>query len=326
MKITIRIYRSHDFDLMALCQAESVAFAQAVKQAIIAYYCGEQFHYEVRKTRPVDPKTMPLVMTFTLDISDFDEPGIERWLSGISKGSRNCCFKAIFRHYLADPCMAFFREDETATPVEEVEQAPVAMPRNFRRSRKREMTGREWVDAVANGSINKKKHAPKPRDLDEILKPRENRKETVSYVGASGNERVPSHIEPERTGNATYTSPAHQEISNNSPGMEPVPSDPAYQPQGSYEPAPYMESESSYDENANEGSLDTAPANRYGTADADPYNVGDAGVIGENESGSNDPGLFHDTGIADQKEKHTSREDDAGDEEFDAFAAFESMM
>ena len=86
MKITIRIYRTHDFDLMSLYQAGNIPLAQVMKKAIIAYYCGEHFRFTVERESIPDLKAMPLVVNLLLSISDYDAPGIEHWIAGLQKG------------------------------------------------------------------------------------------------------------------------------------------------------------------------------------------------------------------------------------------------
>lgn len=170
MKITIRIYRTHDFDLMSLYQAGNIPLAQVMKQAIIAYYCGEHFRFTVDRESIPDLKAMPLVVNLLLSISDYDAPGIEHWIAGLQRGYRNSCFKSIFRHYLDDPCMAFYREDGCITRPVEVAEKPVPFPKPSRKKReKQERTTQEWLDAVADGSIDREQKGKKPRDLDEIL-------------------------------------------------------------------------------------------------------------------------------------------------------------
>lgn len=170
MKITIRIYRTHDFDLMSLYQAGNIPLAQVMKKAIIAYYCGEHFRFTVERESIPDLKAMPLVVNLLLSISDYDAPGIEHWIAGLQKGYRNSCFKSIFRHYLDDPCMAFYREDGCITRPIEMAEKPVPFPKSSRKKReKQEHTTQEWLDAVADGSIDRKQKGRKPRDLDEIF-------------------------------------------------------------------------------------------------------------------------------------------------------------
>lgn len=168
MRITIRIYRTHDFDLMSLYQSGDIPLAKAMKKAIIAYYCGEHFRFDVKRNKTPDIKNMPLVVNLLLHISDYDAPGIEHWISGLLKGYRNSCFKSIFRHYLNDPCMTFYREDGIITKPVEVAKDPVKFPKLMHR-KKTEYSAQEWLDAVADGSIERKRKGKKPRDLDEIF-------------------------------------------------------------------------------------------------------------------------------------------------------------
>ena len=85
----------------------------AIKKAVIAYYNGERFTFDVTISQKIEPSDMPLVITTSIVITERDSAGITEWLSGFRPGYRNCCLKNILRHYLEDPGIACFRDDAT---------------------------------------------------------------------------------------------------------------------------------------------------------------------------------------------------------------------
>lgn len=109
----LRIYKTHDHDLMALHQTGTLDIAKAAKAAVIAYYKGERFRFDLKFGQYPDSKAMPSVAAFQIE---FDEEldralGILDWLDTFEDGYRNCCIKGILRFYLADPCISMFRRD-----------------------------------------------------------------------------------------------------------------------------------------------------------------------------------------------------------------------
>lgn len=109
----LRIYKTHDHDLMGLHQTGTLDIARAAKAAVIAYYKGERFRFDLKPGKYPDSKGMPSVASFQIEFDDeLDEaPGILKWLDTFEDGYRNCCIKAILRFYLADPCIFLFRRD-----------------------------------------------------------------------------------------------------------------------------------------------------------------------------------------------------------------------
>lgn len=109
----LRIYKTHDHDLMSLHQTGALNIPKAAKAAVIAYFKGEQFRFELRMDKRPDSKAMPTVAAFQIEFDDILDgaPGIQEWLDTFEDGYRNCCIKAILRFYLADPCISMFRTD-----------------------------------------------------------------------------------------------------------------------------------------------------------------------------------------------------------------------
>lgn len=193
MKLTIRIYRTHDFDLMALYQTGAISLASAMKKAIIAYYNGEYFKFAIQKTENPDPASMPLVRSFILNISNQDSPGIEEWIAGIMKGYRNCCIKAILRHYLEDPCMAFFREDGHRHDLIAISDEPIILQKKKRKVKEKTMTSQEWLESIYNENTNR--HDPDPLLTVETHEQETDDKESVFDQNNLIEEKIESGTE-----------------------------------------------------------------------------------------------------------------------------------
>lgn len=162
MKITIRIYRTHDFDLMALHCSGALGIGMAIKKAVIAYYNGEKFTFDVTMSQKIEPSDMPLVITTSIVITERDSAGITEWLSGFRLGYRNCCLKNILRHYLEDPGIACFRDDATKHELFDLGAGTiVCRPRTHTN---KAQTGDQWLQDIANQKPQKKD----PKKLKKI--------------------------------------------------------------------------------------------------------------------------------------------------------------
>lgn len=200
MQIYLRIYRTHDHDLMALYQTNTVNIAQATKKAIIAYYTGEPLCISTKPSVCKDITQMPLKKEFIFNIEERDAIGITKWIQGIEKGYRNCLFKNILRHYLEDPGIQLFRDDsweakrQTGTEALQV----IAVPVTPRKKSERELTGSEWVEKVASERIQPKGDK-KISDLDELLKRKEDTNDTETLPTVSISERAGNMTDDELT-------------------------------------------------------------------------------------------------------------------------------
>lgn len=157
MKVTIRLYKTHDFDLMALHQTGACNIAHAMKQAVIAYYQGQYFKILVQAKEKVKLTEMRTVVQLHFSIDNSDAEGILQWLYGFVPGSRNCCFKNILRYFLS-PCIVLFRNDswQPQPELSELKQE-YSLPGkaiNQQESKSRAKTG---SDNLSKKSVSKKK-------------------------------------------------------------------------------------------------------------------------------------------------------------------------
>lgn len=168
MRITLHVYRTHDHDLMALHQTGVLSIGQAAKKAVIAYYKGEPLCISTKTYKKPDISLMPLTITFSFGISESDAEGITNWIKNIRLGYRNCYFKNVLRHYLADPGTFLFREDtwQPIVPEDTATTNATIIPIAHKKHRE-ELIGSEWVDSVAK---EKRENTHKKiSDLDVLL-------------------------------------------------------------------------------------------------------------------------------------------------------------
>jgi len=185
MRLYIRLYRTHDFDLAALHYTGALNVSKAIKMAIIAFYKGESFYFETNEMKSVDLLELPIITVLTIDISEKDAPGITAWIRGLRKGYRNCCCKGIVRHYIKNACISMFRDDgwEYNPTLEKI--STVTLPKRKEAKKKVILMGSEWVEAVAKEKIGVNADA-KISDLDKML----NKKSENGYLQNSMSDVI----------------------------------------------------------------------------------------------------------------------------------------
>lgn len=163
MKITIRIYRIHDYDLMALHESGTLSIGRAVKKAIIAYYKGDGEKYHIEAIKPI-PDDMPTTREFKIVIRENEAPGIIEWKNKLKYGVQNSCFKNILRAYLDFPRVSLYQDENGRE-----RQTAVHMEKKNPQFDREHLTGSAWVEEVA-----KQKNTVHPEkaisDIDDLLK------------------------------------------------------------------------------------------------------------------------------------------------------------
>ena len=109
-EIILRIYRTHDYDLMMLHVSKMIHIGRAAEQVVIAYYKGNHFRYQI-KAEDTYTERLPSQATFLLVFKESEAPGILEWLSGFTDGCRNSFIKNLLRTYLDYPFEAVYRKD-----------------------------------------------------------------------------------------------------------------------------------------------------------------------------------------------------------------------
>ena len=131
MRITLRLYRQHDLDLVALYRHKGFYFSKAVKQMIVAYANGSEY------TPPeIDPGDISsgLVATsvtyhITLDENDPQEAAAIDLLKDIKYGYRNSFIKALVRTYMGVlPLHAYSQSNSMSVSKNDYRQKLKAQP------------------------------------------------------------------------------------------------------------------------------------------------------------------------------------------------------
>lgn len=100
MKITMRLYRIHDLDLLYLYKLPDFSIQKAIKNALKAYISGQDLTIDYPTT---DDLLLPKTAMIHIYLSEKKDAEIIAWLKNISKGYRNSLLKNIVRSYLKEP-------------------------------------------------------------------------------------------------------------------------------------------------------------------------------------------------------------------------------
>lgn len=99
MRITVRLYKRHDLDLLSLYYAENYDFKEEFKKALIAYIKGKPIKNKTLPegiNKPI--RSLPPKVSFHVDVKNKKDMIIYDFLKGITKGRRNNIMKNIFRN------------------------------------------------------------------------------------------------------------------------------------------------------------------------------------------------------------------------------------
>ena len=117
IEVKVRIYRSHDYDLMALAQTGVISIAVAAKDALEACFTGEECHIYQRKPTRAIPSSLGNSLCTRLYLSDEEYPGIESWFKGFESGMRNNFIKCLIRRGLGQVPVWAYRTDDWKPPA-----------------------------------------------------------------------------------------------------------------------------------------------------------------------------------------------------------------
>lgn len=117
MIVEIRLYKSHDTDLVALCNA-GYCISNMLKEAIIAYANGTPMHFIVDEFIPFEVSGTKSVRTrFTMPDSEVKACYI---LRNIKKGYRNSFCKAILRNALVQQNLNCYFTDPNLVQLQSI--------------------------------------------------------------------------------------------------------------------------------------------------------------------------------------------------------------
>lgn len=104
IKLTMRLYKRHDADLLCLYKQTNYSLQKAIKQATLAYlnHSDDRVGYPDVYTSLAD---LPSTAQFHLYLSaeNEDDMRIVNFVSSIPAGFKNSLLKNITRYYLAQP-------------------------------------------------------------------------------------------------------------------------------------------------------------------------------------------------------------------------------
>lgn len=213
VKVRVRLYRGHDYDLLPLSEIYGTAFASIAKNALEALFLGKEFQIDIANlhyvpTKPVKKelvngeareKVKPIV--YLVRLSDKDCPGIESWFRGFACGHRNNLVKLAIRRALGNFPIEAYRSDGWISAEQESKEVKAILA-NIEKE-KEEATKEKAVVPKKTAQNKKREH-----------KPVVNKPIPTSTNVAMGKEVESSHIQkeekdiqPERAEENTYAKP-----------------------------------------------------------------------------------------------------------------------
>lgn len=104
MKITMRLYRQHDLDLLYLYMLDGFSIQTAIKSAIKALVkkTGERMSVP---TQSPNGMVLPNYAQFQICLSATEDSDLIAWIRSITSGYRNALLKSVLRNYLEGPIL-----------------------------------------------------------------------------------------------------------------------------------------------------------------------------------------------------------------------------
>lgn len=97
MRVTIRLYKRQDLDLMSLYFLDAdYDFKEEVKKTLKQYIAGKPVKNKIPDGECRCVSSMPTKVSFHIRVDDKDKD-IKKWLSTITNGRRNTAVKTVFR-------------------------------------------------------------------------------------------------------------------------------------------------------------------------------------------------------------------------------------
>lgn len=164
VKVRVRLYRGHDYDLLPLAEIYGAEFASIAKKALEALFLGKEYHIDISglhyvptkqvRKEPVDgirEKVKPIV--YLVRLSDKDCPGIENWFRGFACGHRNNLVKLVIRRAIGSFPIAAYRNDGWMSAEQESNEVKAILA-NI--EREKEEAEREAASPKADTKVKKK--------------------------------------------------------------------------------------------------------------------------------------------------------------------------
>ena len=116
MKLTVRIYKRHDLDLLFLHQQQSdVDFKESLKKALKAYVNGKRITNSIPQGKCKSVSSMPSVVQMHIMLDPKDDRDILAWTQKITRGRRNNIIKNIYRNTFPPIINPYLKDSENNT-------------------------------------------------------------------------------------------------------------------------------------------------------------------------------------------------------------------
>lgn len=113
MRVTVRLYRIHDLDLITFIELHKLNFQKAMYCALTSFTNGELFFIEIPPKRDEDKQlNLRRVYTMVLTLDEKKDKNTILLLKKINDGRRNNFLKNLLRLYLCNPMSENFLVDE----------------------------------------------------------------------------------------------------------------------------------------------------------------------------------------------------------------------
>ena len=99
LKLTVRIYKRHDLDLMYLYKQNSeLDFRECLKTTLKGYINNQPVKNSIPKGECNSVSSMPSSIQMHIMLDDKEDTEVLKWIKGITRGRRNNIIKNIFRN------------------------------------------------------------------------------------------------------------------------------------------------------------------------------------------------------------------------------------
>lgn len=198
MRVTMRLYKMHDLDLIALYQDPNINFKKLVLSCVEATANGTPFWTEPSEYQ-VDLKNTARIIQIGMTIPD-DEIEVMQIINSIQDGFRNGYLKNLVRSYVLSPTLAVYYTKNEYKTSNEMTRKIRTFPQSLRKYKKKETND---IDTLL-----KEKNKSKIEEVENIDVQIETKKIDVSEEAPVPiMEPTQSKVsEPETTPNISDTS------------------------------------------------------------------------------------------------------------------------
>lgn len=113
MKINVRLYRMHDYDLMSLKYTKSICFSAMIKSILKSYAEGNMYNVEIPIPTQKNVKELPYITQTQFKLDEVKDKVVIDMLNHIKDGYRNNFIKNLVRQYLKAGCLVEYFENGT---------------------------------------------------------------------------------------------------------------------------------------------------------------------------------------------------------------------